>query len=302
MVMRFFFTVFASLGVVWASLARAQPIDDLAGKRVVFLGDSITQGGTYIGFASYYLQKLHPEKDFDFYSLGLASETVSGLSEDGHAGGRFPRPCLFERLGRVLEKVKPEVVFACYGINCGIYQPLDPKRFAAFQAGIRRLLSDCRAAGVEQIFLVTPPIYDANPQEGEFNYDEVMATYAAWETGLEGDGLSVIDLHTAMRKARDKREKPFSRDKVHPGAEGHLFMARTILHALGVEVPEGGMAARQEDPLYQEIETRRKGRSAQWMKHIGYTRARKVNPEPLGDTETEAARRQEEIDRLRRGK
>ena len=69
----------------------AQDVDAVAGKRVVYLGDSITQSGGYVTFSSYYLEKLHPRKDFDLLGLGLASETLSGLSEDGHAGGKFPR-------------------------------------------------------------------------------------------------------------------------------------------------------------------------------------------------------------------
>src|SRR6185369_8687498 len=101
----------------------AQEVGAVAGKRVVVLGDSITQSGGYVTFLTYYLEKLHPQKNFDILGLGLASETLSGLSEDGHAGGKFPRPCLFERLGRLLDKAKPEVVFACYGMNDGIYQP-----------------------------------------------------------------------------------------------------------------------------------------------------------------------------------
>jgi lysophospholipase L1-like esterase len=280
----------------------ADPVDSLVGKKTAFLGDSITQAGTYIGFTSYYLQKLHPSTDFDFYSLGLASETLSGLSEKGHAGGRFPRPHLFERLGRLLEIGEPEVVFACYGINCGIYQPLDDERFAAFKSGVNRLISDCRAAGVEEIFLVTPPIYDLQTKDGEFNYDEVMTAYAAWQTSIEEDGVTVIDLHTAMREARDERTKPFSGDRIHPGPEGHLFMARTILAALGVEVPVEQVATVQKDPLFQKIERRRKDRGKQWMNHIGYTRSKRVEPQPLGTTEEEAAQRQLEIDRLRQEK
>ena len=93
--------------LVTADPLHAQGADALAGKRVVFLGDSNTQAGGYVGFTTYYLEKLYPEKAFDVLGLGLASETLSGLSEDGHAGGAFPRPCLFERLGRVLEKARP---------------------------------------------------------------------------------------------------------------------------------------------------------------------------------------------------
>lgn len=277
-------------------------VESLAGKRIIFLGDSITQGGTYVGMTSYYLQRLHPEKSFDVYSLGLSSETVSGLSEKGHAGGRFPRPCVFERLGRVLEKVKPQVVFACYGINCGICQPLDEKRFGAYKDGIKRLISDCRKAGVQQVYLVTPPIFDTVTKEGEFNYDTVMTAYAKWEMSIKEEGVKVIDLHTAMRKARDARDKPFSRDRVHPGPEGHLFMARTILEGLGMNMPAEEIGTVTKDPLFQKVESLRKFRSQKWMNHIGYTRAKKVEPGDLGDTETQVSARQQEIDALRRKK
>src|SRR5262249_55521510 len=127
----------------------AQAAESLAGKRVVFLGDSITQSGGDVALTTYYLEKLYPKKDFDLLGLGLASEPLSGLSEDGHAGGQFPRPCLFERLGRVLEKARPQVVFACYGMNDGIYLPLDRGRFAAFQKGVTKLIEQCKKAGVK---------------------------------------------------------------------------------------------------------------------------------------------------------
>jgi lysophospholipase L1-like esterase len=290
----------AVLVLLLAGPASAADADALAGKRVVFLGDSITQAGGYVGFVTYFLEKQYPKKDFDVLGLGLASETLSGLSEEGHAGGKFPRPCLFERLGRVLEQAKPEVVFACYGMNDGIYQPLDKDRFAAFQKGVTKLIEQCRAAGVKHLFLITPPIYDAMPKKGEFNYDEVLAEYAKWELGLKVPGVTVINLHAAMRKARDTRAEPFSPDKVHPGDDGHLLMARTILAALGAQAPDESLAAIKADPLYKLVEQKRALRSAAWMKHIGYTREKTVTPGPLGTAEADAAKLQEKIDALRR--
>jgi lysophospholipase L1-like esterase len=280
----------------------AQDADALAGRRVLFLGDSITQAGGYVGFTTYYLERLHPAKDFDVLGLGLASETLSGLSEEGHAGGKFPRPCLFERLGRLLDRAKPDVVFACYGMNDGIYLPLDRDRFAAFQKGITRLIEQCKAAGAKQVYLITPPIYDFAPKAGEFNYDAVLAEYAKWETGLKVPGVTVIDLHTAMRKARDGRAEPFSRDKVHPGDDGHLLMAKTILTALGVKAPDETVATIKADPLFRLVDQKRALRSAAWMRHVGYTREKTVKPEPLGTAEADAAKVQEKIDALRRKK
>lgn len=48
----------------------------------------------------------------------------------------------------------------------------------------------------------------------------------------------MIDLHTTMRKARDARNEPFSNDKIHPGEEGHLLMAKTILGGIGVNITD----------------------------------------------------------------
>jgi lysophospholipase L1-like esterase len=286
--------------LILASPVFPQTVDSLAGKKAVFLGDSITQGGGYVTFTSYYLDKLYPEKNFDIYGLGLSSETLSGLSEDNHAGGAFPRPCLFERLGRLLERVKPDVVFACYGINDGIYLPLDPERFAAFKKGVITLIDQCKVAGVKEVFLITPPIFDFSPKADEFNYDSVMTKYAAWELTLNIPGVLVIDLHTAMGKARDARTEPFSRDRVHPGDEGHLLMAKTILTAFGVQIPDETVATIKDDPLFKLVDRKRRLRSSRWMEHIGYTREKNVPPQPLGNVETGAAEIQDEIDALRR--
>ncbi len=283
-------------------VACAQSSEALAGKRIVVLGDSITQGGTYVSFMDYFLQKSRPQLRFEVYPLGLSSETLSGLSEAGHAGGKFPRPSLFERLGRTLEKMKPEVVFACYGINDGIYQPLEEARFKAFQTGVTKLLDQCQAAGVKQVYLVTPPIFDATTKPGEFNYDSVMTAYAAWEVQLTRPGLTVIDLHTAMRKARDARTEVFSRDRVHPGDDGHLLMARTILAGAGVTTLDITAKEAMADPLFKAVDQLRKLRASKWMAYIGYSREKVVAPTPLGDADELVAKLQAKVDELRRAK
>jgi lysophospholipase L1-like esterase/pimeloyl-ACP methyl ester carboxylesterase len=279
--------------------ARANDGTALSGKRVLFLGDSNTQAGAYIAFVDYYLQKYHPQSNFDLLGLGLASETLSGLSEDGHAGGKFPRPCLFERLDRALTKAKPEIVFACYGMNDGIYLPLDEKRTEAFRKGVLRLVDDCRKAGAKSIYLLTPPIYDLQTKPGEFNYDSVLAEYAKWERDLKLPGVTVIDLHAAMSKARAERKEAFSKDMVHFGDDGHLVVARTILATLGETVPDDTVATIKSDSLYRLVDRKRSLRSSAWMKHVGYTREKTFEPQPLGSVEVEVAKIQEQIDALR---
>ena len=59
-------------------------------KRIVFLGDSITYSGGYVDILEAAFRVEHPDRAVEFINIGLPSETVSGLSEPGHAGGQFP--------------------------------------------------------------------------------------------------------------------------------------------------------------------------------------------------------------------
>lgn len=299
---RFSFAIAACLLLIslpWKPLfADESDIDLLAKSRVAVVGDSITQAGHYVSFLSYQLQKSCPKRTFDIYPLGLSSETVSGLSEDGHAGGRFPRPCLFERFDRLLTKLKPDVLIACYGMNDGIYQPLEESRFAAFQNGIQNMITQAKQAGVKKIYLVTPPIYDYQPKDDSFNYESVLSEYARWETKLNITNVKVIDLHTVMLAARKQRDQPFSKDNVHPNEDGHWLMAQTIASALGASETNMTLAEVKADPVFASIDAIRNLRWKAWMNHIGYTREKTYPPQPLGGSEALVAEQKEAIKTL----
>jgi len=205
-------------------------------RTILVLGDSITQAGHYVVDFDAWLVKKHPDRRCTVINAGVSSETVSGLSEDGHAGGRFPRPDLHERLERVLDKAKPDLIIACYGMNCGIYQPLDEARFKAYRDGQIKLHEAAKKHGAE-IVHVTPPIYDNHGKPG-FDYDEVLAAYSKWLVDQRQQGWHVADLHSAMRakvdaaKARDPKFT-LQRDKVHPDRAGHWLMAQCLIAYFG---------------------------------------------------------------------
>lgn len=223
-----------------ASVATPEPCAEFLRRpgTVLFLGDSITWNGAYVADFEACWRAAHPGSMAQFVQLGLPSETVSGLSEDGHAGGAFPRPVLSERLARTLDAIQPQLVFACYGMNDGIYQPLDPARFAAFRSGIEALERACAAHGA-RLVLLTPPMFDALPGGANVpcpEYDEVLAAYASW---LVQHGAEVVDVHTAMRQlvaARRRSQTAFTvaPDGVHPDALGHWWIARALLRHCGV--------------------------------------------------------------------
>ncbi|MFO0916471.1 MAG: SGNH/GDSL hydrolase family protein [Pirellulales bacterium] len=205
--------------------------------RVVFLGDSITYAGQYVAYVETWLLTQPFGRELNVIDIGLPSETVSGLSEDGHAGGAFPRPNLHERLQRVLATAKPDLVFACYGMNCGIYLPFDEERFAKYQQGIEQLRESVRGAGAE-IVHITPPVHDDQQNPGATGYDSVLARYSDWLIHQREHGWTVIDLHTPMaaelaNERRQSKAFTFQPDGVHPNEAGHWLIAQQLLIALG---------------------------------------------------------------------
>jgi hypothetical protein len=114
--------------------------------RVIFVGDSITYYGTYIDDIEAYVLTRDTNSTITFLNLGQSSETVSGLSEPGHAGGKYVRPDAHTRIEAVLEKTKPDLVIADYGMNDGIYQPLSDEHFQKFKDGMNWLHDTVRRA------------------------------------------------------------------------------------------------------------------------------------------------------------
>jgi lysophospholipase L1-like esterase len=203
--------------------------------RVAILGDSITHGGRWPTLVESALRATPAFAGAEIVNFGLSSETVSGLSEPGHAGGKFPRPDLHERLGRILDAFKPTHVLACYGMNDGIYMPPDETRRKAFQDGIIRLKTQVESRNAKLI-LITAPLFDGdNPATAPQGYDAVLDAQAEWL--LSQKDWQVIDIRPDVRAAiaAAKREDPgfvYARDRIHPGDRGHDFIAASVTRQL----------------------------------------------------------------------
>ncbi|MEN2281615.1 SGNH/GDSL hydrolase family protein [Algoriphagus sp. SE2] len=240
--MRFKLTVFAILISCFllykVSLAQENFNTSTDTKQILFLGNSITYSGQYIAFVETYYRLKHPSSSTEWLNLGLPSETVSGLSEEGHAGGAFPRPDLHERLDRIFQQIQPDIVFVNYGMNDGIYLPLDDNRFTSYKSGIEWLNRKIDSIAAAAVF-VTPPVFD--PIKGEA-YANVLDIYSDWLISKRyTDYWKVIDLHWPMRKFLEEKRSTnpryyLAKDGIHPGEIGHWLMAKPILEYFGESV------------------------------------------------------------------
>lgn len=211
---------------------RQYPIE--RAKQILFLGNSITYDGRYIAMVESLLLTHNGTLQADLINLGLPSETVSGLSEQGHAGGSFPRPCLFDRLGSVLEKTYSDITFVCYGMNDGIYLPFDKQRFKAYKQGMNKLYKQLLSRGTKRIIVLTPPIHD-DRKLGLNGYNKVLDRYSEWLLQQrKTQKWEVIDLHFPMKRYLENVRQSDSsyrlaKDGIHPDTEGHWLMAQEIM-------------------------------------------------------------------------
>ncbi len=283
-------------------------------RRIVFLGDSITYGGQFVDDVEAFLVSRFPEQRFEVLNLGLPSETVSGLSEPGHADGQFPRPDLHERLGRVLEQTQPNLVIACYGMNDGIYYPPGGDRLQKFQEGTKRLHERVTATGAK-ILHVTPPVFDPVPIKSRtlpaglkeyrspyVGYNEVLDRYSEWLLGQRAQGWLVVDAHGPMNRfLAERREKEpgfrLAGDGVHPDSTGHWLIARAILPALGapseasqLESVQAMLASHPHgDELLQLIQQRQRLLKDAWLTQTGHQRPGMNKGLTLAEAQKQAA-------------
>jgi len=283
--------------------------------KILFLGDSITHNGTYVSLIEYELVQQFPNQQFDVIAIGLSSETVSGLTEPGHP---YPRPCVLDRLDSALTILKPDIVAVCYGMNDGIYHPQSEERFGAYKNGMTKLIDKVKAAGA-RIILLTPPPFDPDPIQEKLaddnaqtygynspysRYNLVLQDYASWLKTVQQPDILTVDFNTDMSEYLNAQRQTqpnytFSKDGVHPDTAGHLIMARSFLHAVGITTDttdvQVAIAGIQSSELFKLVNDRRALRSNAWRKRIGHTHKKEWPGLPVEEAEEKAAQLYMEI-------
>jgi len=290
---------------------------DLADENILILGDSITQNGRYVSYVDYYLQAQKPQLNYSLLSIGLSSETASGISEPHHP---FPRPCIHSRLEQALIKIQPTILMACYGMNDGIYHPLNDEILTQYKVGINKLVATARAHGVKHIVLNSPPYFDKvivskktkplgyndygfkTPYE---NYNESLIAFGDYlaELAKGNNDISYIDLNAPMATYTVEHNTHLNKDGVHPNHFGHFLMATTIANQLGINLKKDSMDSQfkfiENSPLFKLINKLRSLESKAWLDYIGYTRGNKsIKTESIDQATKQVQQLKDQIDAL----
>jgi lysophospholipase L1-like esterase len=279
-------------------------------KRIVFLGDSITDDGTFIAYMDTYFQLNAHGNTLTFINLGISSETASGLTEADHP---FPRPCIHERLERALQESNPDWVVLGYGMNDGIYSPFSIERFQAYQNGILAAIRMIHQNGAKAI-VMTPPPFDPESMNADLllpygqlaysymapyaRYDDVVRYFSNWILSLESTADEVVNTYDPLLQNREQERKMNpdyrSGDGIHPNSGGHWIIAKTLLsrlfHITTEQIPDF-VEQPDKSQLFQLVLQRQMLLSPAWKEHVGHTNPNKAEALPL----ELALRRGEEI-------
>ena len=231
----FILTIALMTSLPYSTMAMA-PLEGI--RRIVFLGDSITQAGDYTTDVESSL--ISQGQRMEVLNIGLSSETATELSTDENAGhvkaAGFARPFIGDRLECSLALTKPDLLFVCYGMNDASALPEGPEGLRRFGDAITRLRDTALRSGVKRVVFCTPPVHDPvkaidpakNPHERN------LVAYRDWLLSKRAEGWEVVDIHGPMRRDLDAARKTdpafrFQPDGVHPDRDGHWVMAREIL-------------------------------------------------------------------------
>lgn len=193
------------------------------GDKVVFLGDSITQGGNgpkgYVGL----IREKYKEQGVEVVNAGISGNKV---------------PDLLRRLQKDVLDKKPTLVVIYIGINDVWHGEKDPARGTKkedFDAGLRTLVEKITAGG-GKVVLCTPTVIG---EKAENALDKKLDEYSDVTRKLAADlKLPLVDLRKAFveyLKANNKENKErgvLTGDRVHLNEAGNKLVAETILKVI----------------------------------------------------------------------
>ncbi|MCB1227499.1 MAG: SGNH/GDSL hydrolase family protein [Verrucomicrobiales bacterium] len=219
-----------------AEPARTKGLQLQDGDRFLFIGDSITHQCLYTQFVEDFFYTRYPNIRLHFRNAGVSGDrAVDAL----------------DRFEPDIAAFKPTVATILLGMNDGRYQDFSPEIFQTYAADMTKLLDRLDAIQC-RVILMSPTMFDheafdsmiaANPDRARgktpTNYNAVLAYMGKWGQEVARQrGYLFVDLFgplntdTTQERRRDP-EFTLIPDAIHPGADGQLVMAYSLLKQTG---------------------------------------------------------------------
>ncbi|KAB8125597.1 SGNH/GDSL hydrolase family protein [Gracilibacillus oryzae] len=200
------------------------------GKRLVLIGDSITEWGKnedpegigrgYVRLIHDYLRVTEPEKNYEIFNKGIGGNRITDLE------ARWQEDVL---------DLMPDTVSISIGIN-DVWRQLDQPELEQvapdkFEQKYRKLLSQIKAATHANIILMEPTIIN---EEINSEGNQKLKAYVEIVNKLAGEfDTLLVPTHQAFIEYLQKDSRYYlTTDGVHMNSAGNLLMANQWIKAV----------------------------------------------------------------------
>ena len=206
------------------------------GDRFLFIGDSITHQCLYTQFVEDFFYTRYPHIRLHFRNAGVSGDRAADA---------------LDRFEPDIAAFKPTVATVLLGMNDGTYKDFDPETFATYEQGMTELLDRLDAIQCK-VILMSPTMFDhqafdtmvgKDPARARgkvpTNYNAVLAYYGKWGQEIARKrGYRFVDLFgplNTLTQQQRKTDPDFTliEDAIHPGTDGQLVMAYSLLQQVG---------------------------------------------------------------------
>ncbi len=174
-------------------------------NRVVFMGDSITEGWHFTG-----PQGSFPGKPY--INRGISGQTT---------------PQMLVRFRQDVIALKPKVVVILAGTN-DIAGNTGPETLEQIEDNLASMADLAAANHIHVVLCSILPAFDYSWSPGMTPAPKIVAINAWMKAYAAQKGYVYVDFHTAMKDERDGLPATLSRDGVHPLPAGYAIMAPLV--------------------------------------------------------------------------
>jgi isoamyl acetate esterase len=217
------------LGTVGVTAAADNETPLKKGERIIFLGDSITEGGVsptgYVTLIKKTLNEKHKELNIEVIGAGISGNKV---------------PDLQNRLEKDVLMKKPSLVVIYIGINDVWHGENDPAKGTLkdkYESGLLDIVDKIKNAG-GRVVICTPTVI-GEKKSGANKLDSRLDEYADISRKVAKDTKSQLcDLrkafldYIAKKNDEDKEKGILTSDRVHLNDAGNKLVAETILSTI----------------------------------------------------------------------
>src|SRR3954468_101752 len=204
----------------WPNLAKYRDSNTVVGARVVFMGNSITEGWKKYWFTGK-----------PYVNRGIGGQTT---------------PQMLVRFHQDVIALHPQVVVILAGTN-DIAGNTGPSTLEMIEDNLAGMAEMARANGIRVVLCSVLPVYDYPWKRGLEPAPKIVALNAWMRRYADSTGSVYVDYHGAMRDDRNGMRAELASDGVHPNEAGYKIMVPLVEQGIADALRRSRSGSRRPD-------------------------------------------------------